>query len=147
MVGFGSAEGAAVSACRLAGLGLLFWAATLAGQQAATPPTPPPGALVPFGAVRVPACAGAKDPEYGLAREKPILIGGGPAYMAARQRNYLNALRGPDGQPVRVGNSVGSAPNFADPEKAIIDSYSVTYDGPTGPVTKSIYMDAYHFDA
>jgi hypothetical protein len=102
---------------------------------------------VQFGAVRVPACAGATDPEYGLVPEKPILIGGGPLYMAARQRNYLNALRGPDGQPVRIGNSVGSSPNFADPEKAIIDHYSVTYDGPGGPISKSIYMDAYHLDA
>src|SRR5262245_2491446 len=129
------------------GISLLLFAATLEGQQAATPPGPPPGPLVQLGAVRVPACAAAQDPEYGLVREKPILIGGGPLYMAARQRAYLNALRGPEGQAVRVGNSVGSAPNFADPEKAIIDSFGVTYDGPTGPVTKTIYIDAYHFDA
>lgn len=139
-----------MSTCRPACLGIcvLISAATLAGQQPTPPQAPQPGALVQFGAVQVSACASAKDPEYGLVKDKPILIGGGPMYMAARQRNYLNALRGPDGQPVRVGNSVGSsAPNPTDPERAIIDSYGVTYDGPTGPVAKTIYMDAYHFDA
>ena len=138
-----------MTAWHSAGVGMcvLLWAVSITGQQPATPVAPPPDALVPFGAVRVQACATAKDPEYGLVAAKPILIGGGPAYMAARQRNYLNALRGPDGQPVRIGDGVGSAPNFADPEKAIIDSYRVSYDGPNGPVSKSIYMDAYHFDA
>jgi hypothetical protein len=73
--------------------------------------------------IRVPPCQPASDPEYGLVQKKPIPIGGGPMYMAGRQRNYLNALRGPQGQVLRIGNTVGSAPVPGDPERAIVDSF------------------------
>ena len=66
--------------------------------------------LVQLGGLRVPSCPRADDPQYGLTKEKAIPIGGGRAYMAARQRNYLATLRGPEGQPVRVNPGVASGP-------------------------------------
>jgi hypothetical protein len=66
---------------------LLVMSTNLAAQE--------PGPSVMLGAIRVPACQTSGDPEYGLAVNKAVAIGGGPMYMAARQRRYLNALRGP----------------------------------------------------
>jgi hypothetical protein len=106
-----------------------------------------PASQVQLGALRVPACQQASDPEYGRVATKAIAIGGGPAYMRARERNYLNALRGPQGQVLRTGDGVGSSPLPGDPERAIIDTISVTYDGDSGPVTTSLYLDAYHYEA
>jgi hypothetical protein len=116
---------------------LLVVSTNLAAQQ--------PGPSVMLGAIRVPACQTAGDPEYGLAANKAI--GGGPMFMAARQRRYLNALRGPQGQTVTIGNEVSSLPLPGDPEHAIIDSYHVSYEVDGKPVEKTIYMDAYHYDA
>jgi hypothetical protein len=118
---------------------LLVMTGGLAAQQ--------PASQVQLGVLRVPACQPASDPEYGRVATKAIAIGGGPAYMAARQRNYLNALRGPQGQVLRTGGGVGSSPLPGDPERAIIDTYNVTYDGDSGPVTTTLYMDAYHYNA
>ena len=63
-------------------------------------------------------------------------------YVAARERRYLDALRGPAGQPVRYKRTgtTGLEPN----PQTVIDIYEVTYDGLDKPVT--IYVDAYHFD-
>ena len=118
---------------------LLVSSAGLAARQAP--------AQVQLGVLRVPACQQATDPEYGRVATKAIAIGGGPGYMAARKRNYFNALRGPQGQVVRVATSVGSSPLAGDPERAIIDSHAVTYDGENGPVTITLFMDAYHYAA
>jgi hypothetical protein len=118
---------------------LLVMSTNLAAQE--------PGPSVMLGAIRVPACQTSGDPEYGLAVNKAVAIGGGPMYMAARQRRYLNALRGPQGQTVAIGNEVGSSPIPDDPEHAIIDSYHVSYEVDGKLVEKTIYMDAYHYDA
>ena len=107
----------------------------------------PPASQVQLGILRVPACQPASDPEYGRVETKAIPIGGGPGFMAARKRNYFNALRGPQGQVLRVANSVGSRVLPGDPERAIIDSHVVTYDGESGPVTITLFMDAYHYAA
>ena len=117
---------------------LLVMAAGVAAQQPAS---------VQLGILRVPACPPAADPEYGRVESKPIAIGGGPGFMAARKRNYFNALRGPQGQVLRVASSVGSRLLPDDPERAIIDSHAVTYDGENGPVTIALFMDAYHYAA
>ena len=106
----------------------------------------PPVGQVPFGGLLVPACPPAADPEYGLVREKPILIGGGPMYMAARKARYFAALRGPDGQTLRVAPTVGSALTKDGDEMVVIDNHSVTYDGPTGPVSVTLFMNAYRFE-
>ena len=117
---------------------LLMMSTSLAAQQ--------PEPSVMLGAIRVPACQTAGDPEYGLVANKAVAIGGGPVFMAARQRRYLNALHGPQGQAVTIGNR-GSAPLPGDPEHAIIDSYHVSYEVDGKPVEKTIYLDAYHYDA
>ena len=118
---------------------LLVMTAGVSAQQ--------PVSQVPLGILRVPACQPASDPEYGRVAAKAIPIGGGPGYMAARKRSYFNALRGPQGQVLRIGNGVGSSPLAGDPERAIIDTHVVTYDGDSGPVTITLFMDAYHYAA
>jgi hypothetical protein len=118
---------------------LVVMRSSLAAQQ--------PGPSVMLGAISVPACQTPGDPEYGLVLNKPVAIGGGPMYMAARQRRYLNALRGPLGQTVTIVSGVGSSPLPGDPEHAIIDSYHVSYEVDGKPVEKTIYMDAYHYEA
>jgi hypothetical protein len=117
---------------------LLVIRPSLAAQQAEP--------SVALGAIRVPACQMAGDPEYGLVANKAVAIGGGPVFMAARQRRYLAALRGPQGQTVTIG-SRGSVPLPGDPEHAIIDGYHVSYEVDGQPVEKTIFMDAYHYDA
>ena len=128
------------SARTLALSGVLLASPALGAQQ--------PGDLVSFGGIRVPSCPAAADPEYGLVKEKAIPIGGGPLYMAARQQRYLSLLRGPQGEQVRVVGGVGSSPLLTGNDAGtIIDQYSVVYDGPNGPVTTSVFMDAYHLAA
>src|SRR5690606_16645743 len=86
------------------GLLLLTFPSFVAAQQSTTqaPPTSQGG---PAPA----ACAPADDPDYGLTARKAVRIGGGPMYMAARQRRYLDSLRGPEGQELsfkRTGTTV-----------------------------------------
>lgn len=88
----------------------------------------------------VPQCATSTDERYGLAIATPVQVGGGAMYGPARERRYLDALRGPDGQVVRyrrTGSMTGPDGN------TILDAYETTYDGLAKPVT--IYVDEYHF--
>jgi hypothetical protein len=113
-----------------------------AGSAAQTQtPTQPLPASVRVGSVNVASCSPSDDPDYGLVKEKPILIGGGPLYMAARQRRFLQSLRGPEGQPVAVPNGVGSFP-ANDADHTILDVYTVSYEGHGGI---QLFMDAYHY--
>jgi len=93
------------------------------------------------------ACPVATDPAYGLTAEKPIRIGGGPASMNARERRFVDALRGPAGETVRWDGSVGSGPaKLSDAiGETIVDSLPLTYDGHDQPIR--VYIDVYHFDA
>jgi hypothetical protein len=92
------------------------------------------------------ACPVAADPAYGLTAGKPIRIGGGPVYMNARERRFVDALRGPAGEAVLWDGSVGSGPaKLSDTVGVtIIDSIPVTYAGHDQPIR--IYIDVYHFD-
>src|SRR5688500_3896133 len=86
-----------------------------------------------------PPCPEAPDHQYGYTRERAIQVGGSPLYGAARQRRYLESLRGPAGQTIiykRLGQ--GNAP-----DGTILDSYEVTYEGLEKPVT--LYLDWYHY--
>lgn len=88
-------------------------------------------------------CPVAEDAEYGYSTLKPVEIGGGPMYVAARERRYLDALRGPAGEPLqykRLGSLSQNPPN----SMVILDRYEVTYAGLAKPV--SIYLNAYHYD-
>lgn len=104
----------------------------IASQQAPAPPLPDRSA--------VPQCAVSADPGYGFSVAAPVQVGGGSMYGPARERRYLGALRGPDGQPVqykRAGSMEG-------PDKTtILDAYEVTHAGLSKPVM--LYLDEYHY--
>ena len=140
---------------------LLQLPATIGGQQPTPQPTPQPaplpappqgapapasGALVPLGSLRVPPCPQATDPEYGFVLEKAVKVGGGAGYGPARERAYLTSLRGPQGQPIRISNSRGSSMLPGEPDTVIIDSIGVTYDGPDGPVSRTLFLNEYRFE-
>jgi hypothetical protein len=80
------------------------------------------------------------DPEFGFTQEKAIRVGGGAAYVVAREQAYLRGLRGPGGEPIsfkRTGATGGQA------GLAIVDVYQVIYASLEKPLT--LYIDAYHW--
>jgi hypothetical protein len=84
-------------------------------------------------------CPVTPDASYGVDIENPVKVGGGPMYGAARERRYLDALRGPGGQVVRfTRNGSGRAA-----DGTIVDIYDVTYDGLQTPLR--VYLDWYHY--
>ena len=87
-----------------------------------------------------PPCEVAEDAAYAYTREQPVQVGGSPMYGAARQRRYLEALRGPAGQRIdykRRGQDRA-------PDGTILDAYVVTYEGLEAPVT--LLLDWYHYN-
>lgn len=87
------------------------------------------------------ACPVADDPAYAVTVERAVQVGGGAMFVASRERRYLDALRGPAGQPVRYKRTASQPTRDG---QTILDVYEVAYDGAERPVT--IYLDAYHFD-
>ena len=88
------------------------------------------------------ACATADEPGFATTRENPGQVGGGAMYAAARERRYLDALRGPMGETLQYKRT-GSLP--VDPDgNTILDRYEVTYAGLDKPII--LFLDAYHFD-
>jgi hypothetical protein len=85
-------------------------------------------------------CAVAEDAAYAYTMEQPVQVGGSPAYGAARQRRYLDALRGPQGERIQYKRR-GSVQG---PDGTFLDAYDVTYEGLEGPVT--LYLDWYHYN-
>lgn len=118
---------------RTLAIAVLFVGAHLsaASQQAQTTAAPQEG--------RAPTtCAQAADPEYGLTAQKAIRVGGGPMYMAARERRYLEALRGPDGQEIafrRTGTTL------TETNGTPVDIWEVTWPGQDKPI--NLYLFAY----
>ena len=110
---------------------VLAFVVLIASQQSA--PSRGPGGLSP--------CAVSDDPTYGWTRENAVPIGGGAMYVSARERRYLDALRGSEGQAVRY-RRIGSVPK-APNDLTILDRYEVTYDGLLAPA--ELYLDAYHY--
>jgi hypothetical protein len=88
------------------------------------------------------ACGVSDEPAYATSKDHPVQVGGGAMYVAARERRYLDALRGPMGEAVQYKRT-GSLRPAAD-GRTILDTYEVTYPGLEKPVT--FYLDAYHFD-
>jgi hypothetical protein len=116
---------------------------TIIALAAQTPPgqSTPPAAPQQSMAQGTGACTPATDPEYGLVVNKAVQIGGGALYMAARERRYLDSLKGPGGQTLtykRVG-STGLKPNDSRP----IDMWEVTWEGAPKPIT--IFLFAYMY--
>ena len=93
--------------------------------------------LVPGGQ---PPCPIAEDEQYAYTREQPVQVGGSPLFGAARQRRYLDALRGPDGQRVQYKRRGQDRA----PDGTILDAYEVTYEGLEKPVT--LFLDWYHYN-
>jgi hypothetical protein len=90
------------------------------------------------------SCGVSDDPAFATTKEHAVQVGGGAMYAAARERRYLDALRGPGGEPLQYKRR-GSLP--LDPQGAdrtILDIYDVTYPGIPQPAVW--YLDAYHFD-
>lgn len=70
-------------------------------------------------------CPTATDESFARTTSAPVSIGGGPMFFAARERRYLDLLRGPEGQPLqykRTGTRKGS-------DEMILDVYQITYEG------------------
>ena len=127
---------------RLGGIAIAG-AVLTAGLFAQSPPptqpqaTPPPQSSPQRGGQ---PCVTATDPEYGLKVEKAVQIGGGALYMAARERRYLDSLKGPDGQALtyrRTGSTAGGATGKP------TDVWEVTWEGAAKPV--ALYLFAYSY--
>lgn len=88
------------------------------------------------------SCPVADDAGFATTKTQAIQVGGGAMYVASRERRYLDALRGPTGQPVQYKRT-GSMGLEGD-DRTILDVYEVSYPGIEKPVV--LYMDAYHFD-
>jgi hypothetical protein len=88
------------------------------------------------------SCGVADEGTFAATKERAVQVGGGAMYAAARERRYLDALRGPMGEPLQYKRT-GSLPLDTD-GRTILDAYEVTYPGLEKPVT--LYLDAYHFD-
>jgi len=86
-------------------------------------------------------CEVSADPEYGYTREKPIKVGGMPLNGPRRQRQFLQALVGPAGQPIAFKRRGSLAP---DADNVILDLYEVTYPGIEKPI--ELYLDLYRWD-
>lgn len=96
-------------------------------------------------------CAVATDPTYGYTRENPIRVGENPLTSPiqeipmtsllrgpSRERAYLDALRGPKGEPItykRSGSLAGKG--------VILDAYEITWSGLDQPIV--LYLDMYHY--
>jgi hypothetical protein len=90
------------------------------------------------------SCGVSEDPAFATKKENAAQVGGGAMYAASRERRYLDALRGPAGEPLQYKRR-GSLP--LDPgggDLTILDVYDVTYPGIAQ--TAVLYLDAYHFD-
>ena len=99
-----------------------------------------PPAQFPSVGSQPPQCEVAADAAYAYTMEQPVQVGGSPMYGAARQKRYLDALRGPAGERVQYKRT---GANRA-PDGTIVDGYVVTYEGLATPVT--IYLDWYHYN-
>jgi hypothetical protein len=88
------------------------------------------------------SCGVSDEPAFATTKDHAVQVGGGAMYVAARERRYLDALRGPMGEVIQYKRT-GSLP--LDKEgRTILDTYEVTYPGLEKPVI--FYLDAYHFD-
>ena len=89
------------------------------------------------------SCPVAEDPEFATTAARAVQIGGGPMYVAARERRYLDALRGPGGEALQYKRTGTTRVDIGD-RQTIVDVYDVTYAGLEKPIV--LYLDAYHFD-
>ena len=86
-------------------------------------------------------CDVSADAEYGYTKLKPIKVGGSPMYGPRRQRQFLQALVGPAGQPITFKRRGSIAPVEG---QIILDLYEVTYAGVEKPI--ELYLDLYRWE-
>ena len=94
-----------------------------------------------LGQVPASSCGVADEAEFATTKEHAVQVGGGAVTVAARERRYLDALRGPEGQPVqykRLNSERGPD------QQTILDRYEVSYPGLEKPLY--LFLDAYHYD-
>lgn len=84
-------------------------------------------------------CPISSDPTYGYTMENAIRVGGDIFGGPARERAYLDNLRGPDGQTITY-HRVGST-GYGD---TILDIYEINYSGLAEPIV--LYIDMYVFE-
>lgn len=83
-------------------------------------------------------CPVSADPTFGFTQENPVRVGqGDPITGPGMERDYLNLLRGPNGEAVTYVRSGSLAT-----DETILDEYQVTYGEPA--VTVTLYLDQYH---
>jgi hypothetical protein len=83
-------------------------------------------------------CPVSADPTFGFTQENPIRVGQGDPLTGPRmEQDYLNLLRGPNGENVTYVRR-GSLPT----DETILDEYELTYGDP--PTTIILYLDQYH---
>lgn len=87
----------------------------------------------------------ATDPTYGLVQDNPVKVGG---FSESNEAEFLNGLRGPEGQPVeyeRVGSCCPfKTANAMIGDVGLLDAFRVTYAGQAQPAV--IYIDFYDTD-
>jgi hypothetical protein len=97
---------------------------------------------VALGQAPASACGVSDEPGFATTKDHAVQVGGGAMYVAARERRYLDALRGPMGEAIQYKRT-GSLPLDTN-SRTILDLYEITYPGLEKPV--NFYLDAYHFD-
>lgn len=87
----------------------------------------------------------ARDGRYGYSAAVPVPVGGGLDEGAERTYRFLNALRGPDGTPIKYSR-VGTCCPFRTPRspfggEAVLEVYQITIV--ERGETKRLYFDWY----
>lgn len=84
------------------------------------------------------ACPVSDDPTYGYTTQNPVRVGGGPFGGPAREKAYLDNLRGPNFEPVQYERI--RSESYAE---TILDLYQVTYPGQAEAAW--LYLDEYTY--
>lgn len=88
------------------------------------------------------------DATYGYTQENPIMEGGGVLSGARNERRFLNALMGPDGEPItytRLGSCCGfKTKNGLLDDGGLLDMYQVAHKGLEKEVI--LYINMYDSD-
>lgn len=90
----------------------------------------------------------SKDPTYGYTEGNPIMVGKAGGSGPLNERRFLNALTGPNGEPVKYSR-IGSCCHFITKNglfdnAGLLDKYSVTYEGLEKEIV--LYINMYDSD-
>jgi hypothetical protein len=88
------------------------------------------------------------DPTYGFTEANPVKVGGALEQEGSRnQQLFLNALLGPNGEPITYQRR-GSCCPFPTPHgfagRGLLDVYEITYPGSADPVV--LFLNMYDYD-